>query len=182
MYAGHFACGLAIKAKVPKAPTWALLVGTGLLDILFGPFLMLGIERARVTPGQSPGFALDFIDWSHSLVMSLVWATLFTLAFVRRGRTVALAIGLAVFSHFVLDLTVHPPDLALWPGSPIHLGLGLWRTPYWWWWELAFIVAACGYYVTRARQLKTFGGRAAWVCVIVLALHVTNAPWLSPTK
>ena len=45
MYAGHFAAGLAMKAKQPSAPTWALLLGTGLLDVLFGIFVMLGIER-----------------------------------------------------------------------------------------------------------------------------------------
>ena len=36
MYAGHFAAGLALKAKQPLAPTWALLLGTGFLDVLFG--------------------------------------------------------------------------------------------------------------------------------------------------
>jgi hypothetical protein len=34
MYVGHFAAGLAIKAREPTVPTWALLVGVGLLDIL----------------------------------------------------------------------------------------------------------------------------------------------------
>ena len=182
MYAGHFAAGLAIKARVPRAPTWALLIGTGLLDILFGPFVMLGIERAHLTPGQPPGFALDFIDWSHSLLMSLVWATLFALVFVRRGSTIALAIGFAVFSHFLLDLPMHPHDLALWPGSKVHLVFGLWHTPYWWWIELGVIVAGCGYYWMRARQLKTFGGHAAWIAAIVIALHLINSPWTSPTK
>jgi hypothetical protein len=58
MYVGHFAAGLAIKASEPRAPTWALLVGVGLLDILFGPFVLVGIERATVTPSVSPGFSL----------------------------------------------------------------------------------------------------------------------------
>jgi hypothetical protein len=62
MYVGHFAAGLAIKAREPRAPTWALLVGVGLLDILFGPFVLAGIERATVTPSISPGFSLDYID------------------------------------------------------------------------------------------------------------------------
>jgi membrane-bound metal-dependent hydrolase YbcI (DUF457 family) len=33
-----------------------------------------------------------------------------------KGRKVTLAMALAVFSHFVLDLVMHPADLALWPG------------------------------------------------------------------
>ena len=74
MYAGHFAAGLALKARVPQAPTWGLLVGVGLLDVFFGPLVLLGIERVSITPGSSPGFVLDHIDWSHSLAMSLVWS------------------------------------------------------------------------------------------------------------
>ena len=182
MYAGHFAIGLALKARVPRAPTWAILIGTGLLDILFGPFVLLGIERASLTPGQSPGFRLDYIDWSHSLAMSLVWSVAWALPFLKRGRAVALTIGLAVFSHFILDFFMHPEDLALWPGSRTHLGLGLWHTAYWWWFELAFVCAGCGYYWIRARKLGTFGGRAAWAFAVVVALHMLNSPWLSPTK
>ena len=182
MYAGHFAAGLAIKAKRPEAPTWAILLGTGLLDVLFGPLLAAGIERATLTPGQSPGFRLDFIDWSHSLTMSLVWSTLYALAFFKRGRAVALTLGLAVFSHFLLDLPMHPADLALWPGSAMHLGFGLWHTSYWWWIELGVVLAGCGYYWARARSLRTFGAGAPWALLTVVALHVVNAPWWGSAK
>src|SRR5947207_2542492 len=85
------------------------------------------------------------------------------------------------FLHFLLDLPMHPHDLALWPGSKIHIGLALWHTPYWWWVELAFVVVACGYYAMRARSLGTFGGHALWASAIVVALHLFNSPWFSPT-
>jgi len=174
VYAGHFALGLALKARTPRAPTWAILLGTGFLDVLFGIFVLLGIERTTMTPGRSPGFTLDFIDWSHSFAMALVWAGLYAAAFVKRGRTIALVLGFAVFSHFLLDLPMHPHDLTLWPGSSTHLGFALWHTPYWWWVELAL------YYIMRARPLGTFGGHAWWASAVVLALHVFNSPWLSP--
>src|SRR4051812_49978888 len=112
MYAGHLASALAMKAKEPRAPTWALVLGVGVLDVLFSIFVPLGIERASLTPGVSPGFSLDFIDWSHSLLMSLLWAAAFGALFWKRGRVVALWCALAVFSHFVLDLLMHPHDLA----------------------------------------------------------------------
>ncbi len=174
MFAGHFAAGLGIKAAVPRAPTWALLVGTGLLDVLFGPFLMAGLEHASLTPGHSPGFSLDFIDWSHSLAMAVVWASLYGALFWRSGRIVVAALAFAVFSHFLLDL-------ALWPHSGVHVGFGLWqRLPSgWWWFELAFIAGACGYYVFQSRRVNTFGGRAGWACAVVLLLHILNSPWLS---
>ncbi len=185
MYAGHFAAALGMKAKEPRVPTWALVLGVGVLDVLFGIFVPLGIERATLTPGVSPGFRLDFIDWSHSLAMSLVWAVLFGAMFFRRGAVVAAWCGFAVFSHYLLDLLMHPHDMALWPHSAAHVGFGIWtfHPPlFWWLFELAFIAACLAYYVARAKKLQTFGGRAWAVVAVVVILHVVNSPWLSPTK
>jgi hypothetical protein len=181
MYVGHFAAGLAIKAREPRAPTWALLMGVGLLDILFGPFVLAGIERATVTPSVSPGFSLDFIDWSHSLAMSLVWSIVFACVFARYGRGVMLAIGLAVFSHFLLDLPMHPPDVALWPYSGAHLGFGVWRlVPNGWWFlELSVIVALWAYYWRKSRRDPSFGRRPFAALAVLLFLLVFNSPWLS---
>lgn len=181
MYAGHFAAGLVLKAREPKAPTWGILVGVGLLDLLFGPFVLAGWEQASLTPGVSPGFSLDQIDWSHSLLMSVVWSGLYAAAFLRSGRRIAGIMGLAAFSHFLLDLPMHPPDMALWPGSDVHLGLGLWRVlPQGWWFiELAVIGVAGAYYVRRARGSSAFGGRPLAVVIVVLLLHASNSPWLS---
>jgi membrane-bound metal-dependent hydrolase YbcI (DUF457 family) len=183
MYAGHFAAGLAIKAKEPRTPTWAVLVGVAFLDLLFGPFVLLGIESVHMTPGASPGFALDEIGWSHSLAMSLAWSLAFAACFRRYGRAVVLALGFAVFSHYLLDILMHPSDQPLWPGSTVHFGLGLWQLwpQGWWWFELGFIALCSAYYYARAQQLQSFGGRAATVIGIVVLLHITNSPWLSPT-
>ncbi len=91
---------------------------------------------------------------------------------------------MSVFSHFLLDWPMHPGDLALWPGSAAHVGLGLWRAlPVGWWFvELAFVVAGCAYYAVRAKRDGTFGGRWPWACAVVLFLHVFNSPWLSPKR
>jgi hypothetical protein len=181
MYVGHFAAGLAIKAWEPRAPTWALLVGVGLLDILFGPFVVAGIERATPTPGVTPGFSLDYIDWSHSLAMSLVWSGLFAAGFLRHGRRVAAAVGAAVFSHFILDLPMHPGDLALWPNSAAHVGFGLWRLlPVGWWLvELAVIAGLWTFYRRRSAPGAAFGGRPYAVAGVLVVLHVLNSPWLA---
>jgi len=181
MYVGHFAAALALKGRVPRAPTWGLLVGVGLLDILFGPFVLAGVEHASLTPTQSPGFSLDFIDWSHSLAMAGAWSLVYAACFARRGRTVAGVMGVAVFSHFVLDLLMHPADLALWPGAATHVGFGLWRLLPTGWWvvELGVIAAGWWYYARRARDVGTFGGRPVAIAVVLLALHLMNSPWLS---
>ena len=181
MYAGHFAAGLALKAKVPEAPTWGILFGVGVLDILFGPFVLLGLERVSLTPGLSPGFSLDHIDWSHSLTMSFLWAAGFGLLFLRRGRTVMWVMAVAVFSHFVLDFPMHPADLALWPGSDVHLGLGFWRSfpTGWWFGELALVAVLGGYYWRRSKTDSSFGGRPLAALIAVVVLHALNSPWLS---
>lgn len=182
MYAGHFAAGLAIRAAEPRAPMWGILVGVGLLDLLFGPFVLLGIERATLTPEISPGFSLDHIDWSHSLLMSVVWSLLFGALFLRRGKRVAAVLAIAAFSHFLLDVPMHPADLALWPGASIHLGVGLWRLlPRGWWLvELAVVLAAGAFYIREAKRSGAFGGRPFHVVAVVIGLHLFNAPWLSP--
>lgn len=184
MYAGHFAAAFAIKARQPRVPTWAVLLGVGVLDLLFGIFVPLGIERATVTPGVAPGFRLDFVDWSHSLAMSIVWSIAFALLFFRRGIVIAAWCGFAVFSHFLCDLLMHPHDLALWPHASAHVGFGIWTVhpPFWWFFELAFILLCGAYYLSRARRVGTFGGRGAWAIAIVVFIHVANSPWLSPTR
>jgi len=161
---------------------WGILIGVGLLDLLFGPFVLLGIERASVTPDQSPGFSLDHIDWSHSLFMSVVWSVAYASFFFRWGGRVAGTMALAAFSHFLLDIPMHPPDLALWPGSDVHIGFGLWTAlPQGWWLvELAVVVLAGGYYLKAARASQTFGRRPIAVVSVVVLLHIFNAPWLSP--
>ena len=89
--------------------------------------------------------------------------------------------GLAAFSHFVLDLFMHPGDLALWPGAVTHLGFGLWRVlpTGWWFLELVFVSAACAYYWYQAGASTRFGGYRTAVVATVLVLHVLNSPWLS---
>ena len=72
-------------------------------------------------------------DDTHSLVGALLLAALAgLLAQWRWGRRVGAVIAAVAFSHWLLDLVVHRPDLPLLPGNaggfPL-LGLGLWRWP-----------------------------------------------------
>ena len=129
---GHLGVGFAAKRIAPKAPLWALLVATEMLDLLCFAFMALGIERMAVTTTNirqgmtivTPGT----VPWSHGLLMSIVWSTVVAgiAHFVFRDRRTSIVIGLVVFSHWVLDLIVHLPDLPIFlKGSPL-LGLRLW--------------------------------------------------------
>lgn len=99
MFAAHFAAGLALKGRAPKAPLPVMLVGAFLLDLFWITF---GVSHLDKTP-------LD--DWSHSLVMSIFWATAFSLLFWRLGRETVCVQWMVVFSHFVLDWMVQGATL-----------------------------------------------------------------------
>lgn len=164
MFAAHFAAGLAIKSRVWQAPTWALLVGAFLPDLIWIPLAVFGIE-------SQPGVWFD--DWSHSLLMIIVWASLFALPFIKKDKVIAGAVWLAVFSHFVLDFPIHPRDLALYPYSSIHLGWGLWSIGRFNYWlvETGVLLALMAVYIYGARRHKLSAARIIGTCALLLILH-----------
>jgi hypothetical protein len=173
MYAAHFAAALAIKGTSPKAPTWALLAGAFLPDFAWVAFGLAGIE-----PSQGPAF---FDDWSHSLAMVVLWAVLFSALFCRRGWQVMLAVATAVGSHFLLDLPIHPKNLALFPYSQVRLGRNSWafgQRQFWfgatryWWIELLALVLLTPVYVIGARRARYPANLILASCTLVLGLHL----------
>lgn len=132
MFIGHFAVGFASKPAAPRTPLPWLLVAPNFLDVLWPVFVLAGIERASIDPGNTAFTPLDlaYMPWSHSLVMAIVWSVLFALAYRLRHRdrrgAVVLAIG--VFSHWVLDWVTHRPDMGIAPGIETRVGLGLWNS------------------------------------------------------
>ena len=132
MFIGHYALGLAAKRAEPRLPLAVLLAAPQMLDLLWPIFVLTGIERVEVAPGDTAFTPLRFVSypWSHSLVMSIVWALAFGALVRAHGaslRGAALVAGLVV-SHWVLDFVSHRPDMPLWPGGGPLLGLGLWRS------------------------------------------------------
>jgi hypothetical protein len=174
MYAAHFAAGLAIKGRAPQAPTWAIIAGVFLPD-----FFWIALARAGVEP-TAPAF---FDDWSHSLVMIVVWATLFAALFWRSGRAIVLAVWIAGLSHFFLDFLIHPARLALYPHSSVHLGWNLWQygltksrfgPTHYWWYELATLLVLLALYVWFSRRNKLALNLIVASCVTVIGLHLMS--------
>jgi membrane-bound metal-dependent hydrolase YbcI (DUF457 family) len=132
MFIGHFAVGFASKQAAPRASLGPLMAAPLLLDLLWPIFLLLGIETVRIDPGNTAFTPLDLHDYpySHSLVMSLVWAVAFGGLYYGASRYArgALVIAAGVFSHWVLDFVTHRPDLPLFPHSARFVGLGLWNS------------------------------------------------------
>lgn len=131
MFIGHFAVGFAAKKFAPRANMAALISAPLLLDMLWPFFLLFGWERVRIDPGNTRFTPLDlaYFPWSHSLLMAVVWASLFALLYhwITRYRAGTMAIWIGVVSHWVLDWISHRPDMQLYPGSARY-GLGLWNS------------------------------------------------------
>jgi len=137
---GHCAIAMAAKPLGPKIPVGILMIATLLLDILATIFMFIGIEG-----GEKVGN-----PWSHGLFMSLIWSSIAALlagTVYHSSRSGAVA-GIAVFSHWILDLVSHPipfpsfswrswhwdnghalpPDLPLLFANSRRVGLGLYNS------------------------------------------------------
>jgi len=132
MFVGHYASAFVAKAIEPKASLWTLAAAAQLVDIGWSAFIIAGIERASVDPSL-PGSSLilEHMPWTHSLPMAIAWgigAALLVKLLLRLPTWASIVIGLTVFSHWLLDLLVHRPDLELWIGGN-KVGFGLWNYP-----------------------------------------------------
>jgi membrane-bound metal-dependent hydrolase YbcI (DUF457 family) len=130
MFLGHIAVGFAAKRAAPRTSLGWLMAAPILLDLLWPIFVLLGWEHFRIEPGNTKftPLAFDSYPWSHSLLMSVVWATAMAGLYytLKKEPAGTVAIWLGVISHWVLDFATHRPDMPLYPGGPV-LGLGLWN-------------------------------------------------------
>ena len=134
MFVGHYGVSFAAKKAEPSIPLWVLFIAVQLLDVLWAPFVLLGIENVRIVPGITASNPLDlyYMPYTHSLLAAIGWSVAAFLVYrlaVRNAPSRAAAIvGVAVFSHWVLDFLVHRPDLPLYDNTA-KVGLGLWNLP-----------------------------------------------------
>ena len=166
MTAGHFGLAAGVKAGAPRLPLWALMVATYLLDIVFIILLAAGgIENfAPIDPAHpSYGAVIIHAYYTHSLVGALLISAIAGLI-ARRfwGQRNGLVIGAVVFSHWVLDLLVHRPDLPILPnnlGNLPLLGFGLWQVPVVSFLvELVLVLGGAYFYYRSASRLPTPAG------------------------
>lgn len=180
MFIGHFAVALAAKKAAPKASLGTLIAASQLVDLLWPVFLLIGVEHVRIDPGNTAVTPLDFYNYpfTHSLFGAVGWSVLFGAAYYFRKKLPreAVVIALAVFSHWLLDLLTHRPDLPLIGNESMKFGLGLWDS------VAGTIVAEFGlfaagiyvYWTSTAAKNKT--GNYALIALIVFLsiMHVGN--------
>jgi hypothetical protein len=134
MFIGHYGVSFAAKAVKPTIPLWLLFLAVQLVDVFWAIFVLLDIEKVRIVPGITATNPLDlyYMPYTHGLITSFIWAVaaimiVRAIPSISRWSTAAV-VGLAVFSHWVLDLFVHRADLPLYANAH-KVGLGLWNYP-----------------------------------------------------
>jgi hypothetical protein len=131
MFVGHYGVAFAAKTGRNRIPLWVLFIAVQFLDYIWATLVLLGIEKLRVIKGFTAGSMLDsyYHPYSHSLITAIVWSSGGAAIYkaVWGGKTsTALLVGLAVFSHWILDFIAHPRDLPIYDNT-WNVGLGLWN-------------------------------------------------------
>jgi hypothetical protein len=131
MFIGHYGVAYAAKTVAPKAPLAAYFLAVQALDVLFSVFVLGGVEHMEIVhkyTSYNP-YRLYDMPITHSLVGALGWAVAVGIfaAVIRVPRRESVWLALAVFSHFILDLPVHTPDMSIAGNHTAMLGLGLWN-------------------------------------------------------
>lgn len=173
MFIGHYGPAFGGKAALRQIPLWVLFIAVQWMDVVWSVFVMAGIEKVRIVPGFTQGSPLDlyYMPYTHglfgALALSVVLGGIVALFMRKNARAVFLVVGICVFSHWILDLIVHQPDLWIYDG--VKVGFGLWR----WIWlslplELASIFIGAWFYV-RYVPARRSGNIVLWAFVALMA-------------
>ena len=193
MFVGHYSVSFAASRSGVFLPLWVWFVAVQWLDLVFMTLVLAGVEKVRLTEGFTESNDLDlyFMPFSHglvgSLVMSVIFAAIAAVVFPAARKPLGFTlVALASFSHWLLDLLMHTPDLPIFDDDSTKVGLGLWdhaaiALPL----ELLVLVLGAWVY-TRAARLTGRGKAFVWGFVGLLAvfqLYATFGPTSeSPTE
>ena len=189
MFVGHYGPAFALKPARKPIPLWVLFIAVQWLDICWTLLVLAGVEKLRVVPGftEASPYDLYYMPFSHGLIGAVVLSALLgavVAAVMReeRGR-IFLVIAAAVFSHWLLDLLVHVPDLPLYDDSA-KVGFGLWRSL----WislplELLVLVLGAWFYARAVPPRRRRGDLWLWAFVaFMVALHLYGTFGPLPTS
>jgi hypothetical protein len=180
MFVGHYGVSLAAKRWAPSLSLGWLFLAVQMLDVLFASFVLVGVEKLAIVPGftEYNAYDLQFMPYSHSLVGALVWSVVFGLVaralIGRKGAIPAVAIGVCVFSHWVLDVPMHTPDMPLAGNDSTKIGLGLWRHR-----DLSLLAELVAFWAGALIWLRGTGGLGRRRATTLVFLGVLTAVLLS---
>jgi hypothetical protein len=175
MFIGHYGPAFGAKPLERRLPLWLLFLAVQWLDVGWSVLVMLGVEKLRIVKGFTQGSSLDlyYMPFTHGLIgavaLSAALGAVVALFYRNRRTAIVLVVAGAVFSHWVLDLVVHVPDLPLLDNS-FRVGFGLWRHL----WlsfplEIALLVAGASLYARQVPSRTRLGDIYLWLLVTVMA-------------
>ncbi len=175
MFIGHFGAGLAAKRIAPRPSLGTLFLAAQFIDLLWPVFLILGLERVEIDPGNTAFTPLNFVSYpyTHSFLGVLGWSLLVGGIYflIRRESRSAIVVGALVMSHWVLDLITHRPDLLLIPWLDAKVGMGLWNSvPLTVAFEGALFVLGAVLYVKATTAVNAKGKVALWGLLAFLGM------------
>jgi hypothetical protein len=184
LFVGHYSVSFAGRATEKRLPLWLLFLAVQWIDVMWSIFVLLGIEKVRIVPGFTASNDLDlyYMPYTHSLLGVLCWSAL---AYVvcqlvpqLRGKRTGLILAAAVFSHWVLDLVVHVPDMSLYD-SVGKMGFGLWnhRAA-----ALALEMAVLFGGATLLYRTATHKARLVGFVIFLACVQVVNTFFFPPPK
>jgi hypothetical protein len=136
VFVGHYGVSFAGKSLEKRVPLWVWFIAVQWLDVMWSILVLAGIEKLRIVPGFTEANALDlyYMPYTHglpgSIVLSLIFGGIVALFTSGNRWSTALLVAAASFSHWVLDLVMHTPDLPLYDNAS-KVGFGLWRHVAW---------------------------------------------------
>jgi hypothetical protein len=134
VFVGHIGAGLAIGSVERRVNVGAFVAAALLLDIVLWSFVLLGHESVAIPADFARTHQPEFdFPFSHGLAAAIAWSTLAgAFAWIASARLpalrvrVALLAAAAVFSHWLLDVLVHRPEMPVAGADSAMLGLALW--------------------------------------------------------
>ncbi len=185
MFLGHFGIAYASKSLKRNVSLGTSFLAAQFIDLLWPLFLLMGIEKVEIDPGNTALTPLNFLSYpfSHSMVATCIWALIFGLVFyiIRRSPRGAWLVAALVCSHWILDFITHRPDLPLTMADSYKVGLGLWNH------KIAAIIiemtlfiTGVYFYLKNTRAKNRMGVNSTWGLIIFLiliyALNIAGDP------
>jgi hypothetical protein len=189
MFAGHFGAGLAIGSAGRRVNVGLFVAAALLLDIVLWLLVLAGGESVVIPSTFARTHQAEFVfPYSHSLVAAVAWSALAAagawaiLARLGAARIrIALLMAAAVFSHWLLDVIVHRPEMPLAGSASPLMGLGLWDSvPVALTAEAAIVVAGLAMFIPNCGLPRGRSLAIAVLTLFVLAFTVAGMTLAPP--